>query len=163
MKQSNEQEEVKPTEMQDLYQRLDVSRTASPEELKKAFRAKTLQWHPDRNNGSADAHRQFIAIAEAYEVLVDKSRRSAYDSSSEPENTQPPVQEQDFQKKYEFYSDIFSDYIKDTFKNFSDEYNRGNKDTDIHKSKVNFYDLNTEYNEIKDKKTIDDIINKNEI
>lgn len=61
---------------EDYYSLLGVSRTASPEEIKKAFRAKAHQHHPDKTNGDAE---QFKKINEAYQVLGDQEKRQQYD------------------------------------------------------------------------------------
>lgn len=65
--------------MSDYYARLGVSSTASPEEIKRAWRERAFQLHPDRNPGDDGA--SFRAVAEAYEVLSDPDRRSDYDRS----------------------------------------------------------------------------------
>ncbi len=62
----------------DYYDVLGVAKTASSDELKKAYRKLALEWHPDRNK-SADAHEKFKEINEAYEVLSDAKKRSTYD------------------------------------------------------------------------------------
>ena len=63
----------------DYYEVLGVERTASPEELKKAFRKAALKYHPDRNPGDKEAEAQFKDVAEAYEVLADADKRARYD------------------------------------------------------------------------------------
>lgn len=61
------------------YEVLEVSREASEDEIKRAYRKKAFQFHPDRNPGDQDAESSFKEAAEAYEVLSDAEKRSAYD------------------------------------------------------------------------------------
>ncbi|MDT0632872.1 molecular chaperone DnaJ [Rubrivirga sp. S365] len=63
----------------DFYDVLGVARTATPDEIKKAYRKKALQFHPDRNPGDAEAESSFKEAAEAYEVLSDEGKRARYD------------------------------------------------------------------------------------
>jgi molecular chaperone DnaJ len=67
-----------PTQ-RDYYEVLGVERTASAEEIKRAYRRLAMKWHPDRNPGNAEAEEEFKACAEAYEVLIDPERRARYD------------------------------------------------------------------------------------
>lgn len=65
--------------MVDYYDVLGVSRSASPDDIKKAYRKLALRWHPDKNpDNKEEAEKKFKEIAEAYEVLSDKSKRDAY-------------------------------------------------------------------------------------
>lgn len=65
--------------MADYYEVLGVSREATLDEIKKAYRKKALQFHPDRNPGDPDAEKKFKEIAAAYEVLGDEKKRQIYD------------------------------------------------------------------------------------
>jgi molecular chaperone DnaJ len=69
--------------MSDFYNVLGVARTASDDEIKKAYRKLAMQYHPDRNNGSRDAEEKFKEITEAYDVLRDSNKRAAYDRYGE--------------------------------------------------------------------------------
>ncbi len=63
----------------DYYEVLGVPRTATEEEIKKAYRKLALQYHPDRNPGDKEAEEKFKEIAEAYAVLSDPEKRQRYD------------------------------------------------------------------------------------
>ena len=63
----------------DYYDVLGVSRGASAEEIKKAYRKVALKYHPDRNQGDKAAEEKFKEAAEAYEVLSDPQKRAQYD------------------------------------------------------------------------------------
>lgn len=63
----------------DYYEVLEVSRTATFEEIKKAYRKKAIQYHPDKNPDNKEAEDKFKEAAEAYEILSDEQKRAKYD------------------------------------------------------------------------------------
>src|SRR5438093_8370209 len=63
----------------DYYQILGVKKTATEEEIKKAYRALAKKYHPDKNKGNKEAENKFKEISEAYAVLSDKEKRTQYD------------------------------------------------------------------------------------
>ena len=67
-------------EKMEYYKLLGISKTATPDEIKKAYRKLALKHHPDRNPGNKDAEEQFKKISEAYAVLSDPEKRKQYDT-----------------------------------------------------------------------------------
>lgn len=66
--------------MEDLYKILGVEKTASQDEIKKAYRNLAFKYHPDRNQGSKEAEEKLKKINAAYTVLGDPSQRRTYDA-----------------------------------------------------------------------------------
>ncbi|MBN8828361.1 MAG: molecular chaperone DnaJ [Sphingobacteriia bacterium] len=63
----------------DYYEVLSIGKTASQDEIKKAYRKLAMQYHPDKNPGNKEAEEKFKEINEAYDVLKDDQKRAAYD------------------------------------------------------------------------------------
>jgi len=73
---------VKQAKQKDYYKILGVARRANLKAIKKAYREKALEWHPDKHKGEEEkekAEKQFQLVAEAYEILSDTDKRAAYD------------------------------------------------------------------------------------
>jgi molecular chaperone DnaJ len=64
---------------EDFYTLLGVDKNVSAEDLKKAYRKKAIQYHPDKNAGNKEAEEMFKKVAEAYEILQDPDKKAAYD------------------------------------------------------------------------------------
>lgn len=69
--------------MKDFYAALGIAKDATQDEIKKAYRKKALESHPDRNPNNPKAEAQFKSISEAYEVLGDENKRRMYDQYGE--------------------------------------------------------------------------------
>src|ERR671933_1411419 len=63
----------------DHYKILEVSNTASKDDIRKSFRYLALKYHPDKNKNSEESKRKFMLIVEAYKVLSDEQTRKKYD------------------------------------------------------------------------------------
>jgi len=97
----------------DYYETLGVQRSATEEEIKKAYRKLARKHHPDVNPGDKSAEEKFKAINEAYEVLSDPEKRKRYDQlganwKAGADFTPPPGQE-GFQYEYRDFGDIFTE------------------------------------------------------
>jgi curved DNA-binding protein CbpA len=77
-----------PNSEDDYYQRLQVSKDASPQQIKAAFRRLARRYHPDLNPDNPAAREKFQALREAYEVLIDQVLRQRYDQTRNPQDFQ---------------------------------------------------------------------------
>ncbi len=75
---------IKPSEIKNLYDRLEINEDSSVEEIKKAYRKSALKWHPDICSDK-NAKLEFLAISEAYETLINPGKRKHYDLTREYE------------------------------------------------------------------------------
>uniref|UniRef100_A0A8C6TCF2 J domain-containing protein n=1 Tax=Neogobius melanostomus TaxID=47308 RepID=A0A8C6TCF2_9GOBI len=113
--------------MVDYYTILGVSKTASQEDIKKAYRKLALKWHPDKNpDNKEEAEQKFKELAEAYEVLSDKSKRDSYDRYGNDHTWHKGTSNADFSDFPGFTftfrnpDDVFRDFFgdQDPFANF---------------------------------------------
>jgi molecular chaperone DnaJ len=98
----------------DYYETLGISRSASPDEIKRAFRKLAMECHPDRNPGDAQAEARFKELSEAYAILSDDEKRKRYDRmghtafSARGENA---YERMDFSSISEILEGIFGDFF----------------------------------------------------
>lgn len=97
------------------YQVLGVPRDASPEEIKKAYRKKQMECHPDRNPNDPNAEENFKQIVLAYEVLSDPEKRQTYDCGFTPTGVFDPTKVNpdllDPDKFVRTFVNLFGDYL----------------------------------------------------
>lgn len=99
---------------EDYYELLGVARNASDDDIKKNFRRLAMKYHPDRNTDNPGAEEQFKKIKEAYDVLSDPKKRSAYDQFGHA-GVDPTMGGGPGGFSSENFSDIFSDVFGDIF------------------------------------------------
>lgn len=131
--------------MVDYYDVLGVSRSASPDDIKKAYRKLALQWHPDKNpDNKEEAEKKFKEIAEAYEVLSDKSKRDDYDrygrsdmpSSGSGSSGSFPDDFPGFTFTFRSPDEVFREFFggQDPFADFFDDFPFGGMHSGFHSS-----------------------------
>ncbi|KAM6978697.1 dnaJ homolog subfamily B member 2 isoform 1-T1 [Tautogolabrus adspersus] len=115
--------------MVDYYNVLGVSKTASQDEIKKAYRKLALKWHPDKNpENKEDAEKKFKEVAEAYEVLSDKSKRDEYDRFGNDRMRDRGTSSSDFPSGFSFTfrspNEVFKEFFsgQDPFAYFFDDF-----------------------------------------
>ncbi|MFZ4124946.1 MAG: molecular chaperone DnaJ [Rickettsiales bacterium] len=104
---------------EDYYSLLGVAKGASDEEIKKSYRKLAMQYHPDRNQGNAEAEKKFKAINEAYDVLKDEQKRAAYDRFGHDAFTQGGGNAAGAGAGGFDFSGSFSDIFEDLFGDFT--------------------------------------------
>lgn len=112
----------------DYYSILEIDKTATKDEIKKAYRKLAIKYHPDKNQGDKDAEEKFKEITEAYEILSDETKKSNYDNYGDPSGG----------GNFGDFSGGFSDIFGDIFGGFGGGFNQRttNKGDDI-KVKIN--------------------------
>ncbi len=102
----------------DYYEILGVSRNATKEEIKKAYRRLALKYHPDRNPGDKEAEEKFKEAAEAYEVLSDDKKRAIYDRYGHDglRNSGGYTDFHDINDIFSAFSDLFDDFFGGGFR-----------------------------------------------
>jgi molecular chaperone DnaJ len=97
------------TPARDHYRVLGIDRSASPSEIKAAYRRLALKWHPDRNPGDAAAEERFKEVSMAYAVLGDEDKRARYDRFGAAAVEGPFNIETDLRAATEFFQAMFGD------------------------------------------------------
>lgn len=124
----------------DYYEVLEVSRGASTEEIKKAYRKKAIQYHPDKNPGNKESEELFKEATEAYQVLSDPENRRRYDQFGHAAFDQQSGGFGGF-GDFSGFEDIFGDIFSTFFGGSSGKRSRGRAGRDLR------YDLQIEFEE----------------
>ena len=90
--------------MSNYYETLGVSKNATADEIKKAYRTLAFKYHPDRNQGNAEAEEKFKQISAAYDVLGDEAKRRQYDMGgySDSYSSAGSQTQQQYQRQYQY-------------------------------------------------------------
>ncbi len=99
----------------DYYKVLDVPKTATEADIKKAYRRLAMKYHPDRNPGDHEAEERFKEAKEAYEVLTDAQKRAAYDQYGHAGVEAAAAGARGRANAADAFSDIFGDVFGDIF------------------------------------------------
>ena len=103
------------TNKRDYYEVLGISKSASPDEIKKTYRKLALKYHPDRNKGNKEAEERFKEAAEAYAILSDPQKRAQYDQFGHSLGGSGFQGFEGFEGAFQGFGDIFGDLFEDFF------------------------------------------------
>lgn len=103
------------TPKRDYYEVLGVPKTASADEIKKAYRKLALKYHPDRNKSDKTAEDKFKEAAEAYAILSDQQKRAQYDQFGHSLGGQGFQGFEGFEGSFEGFGDVFGDLFESFF------------------------------------------------
>jgi molecular chaperone DnaJ len=95
------------TKKRDYYEILGVSRSASGEEVKRAYRKLAVKFHPDKNPEDAHAEEKFKELGEAYDVLMDPDKRAAYDRFGHAAFAQGTAARGGFHDPFDIFREVF--------------------------------------------------------
>ena len=97
-----------PTEKRDYYEVLSVTRSATEEEVKRAYRKLAVKYHPDKNPDDPHAEEKFKELGEAYDVLMDADKRAAYDRFGHAAFSQGMGRGGGFHDPFDIFREVFS-------------------------------------------------------
>ena len=134
--------------MSNYYEILGVSKNATADEIKKAYRTLAFKYHPDRNQGNAEAEEKFKQISAAYDVLGDEAKRRQYDMGYSTDSYSSAGQsQQQYHRQYQYtYQNPFGE------ENFWEWFNGAqfrsrNQQTQNTNNYYNQYDYSNQANE----------------
>mmetsp|Transcript_21835 Transcript_21835/g.30371 ORF Transcript_21835/g.30371 Transcript_21835/m.30371 type:complete len:269 (+) Transcript_21835:46-852(+) len=104
-----------------LYEVLGVSRDASSDDIRKAYRQLALKLHPDRNQGDEEATQKFQTLQRVFEVLSDPEKRKVYDQTGSIEDSEELAGEK-FNDLYAYYRNIFAKVTEKDIEEFQNAY-----------------------------------------
>src|ERR1700757_2691872 len=95
------------TDKRDYYEVLGVGRTATDEEIKRSYRKLAVKFHPDKNPDDPHAEEKFKELGEAYDVLMDVDKRSAYDRFGHAAFAQGTGMRGGFHDLFDIFREVF--------------------------------------------------------
>ena len=129
--------------MSNYYEILGVPKTATADEIKKAYRTLAFKYHPDRNQGNAEAEEKFKQISAAYDVLGDETKRRNYDLGYSTESSYTNSSSSQ-QRQYQYtYENPFGD---ENFWNWFQGAQQQNRQQETQNSNGNYSQRNRRYN-----------------